>query len=1173
VPDFLDFLDPVAADAYRRQSLARQQAQDPTNPGTGLSPDEEESFLSHALDQSLGGLAYVGKVLDKPRRAVGAGLSYLTAGGNPDPSELLSFLPGSDTLGLTHEQNAVQGTDVLSNLGLVTKGDNSWENQAAGFAAELAMDPLTYLGIGPLTKAGQAAAKAGTLAGKTSERIAAGQAKLFDVGLPFQKALFGADRVGFNPLGQDASAAIARNALGAPLQGLDVLGRGAEKYLGGPVERLTGSNPVTALGNFGDAAYRYGRTLFDPRVAEASTKIGQTLAETEFVPRLKAGRDVADANFAAGLSGLDDYAKQLPVGDRYGLNAALVQNAEGYRADAEGRLLALGYSQPDVANILAVGDKVAGQTRATLGAERALGVVSKQATDVPTWAAEANKLHLEDLDKQAAAYAGEALGGADRLGLSAVDRQTMDKALREEFLAGLPPEKLAVPFPESKYATQYFPRTALAPEGLGIHDANRLSGVGQFQDARSEIFRGVPGGTLGIEGLVKDPYLSTANRTAASPLAAQDQVLRTLTGHGVGPVPPSWQGTVWGEAAWDGANKQAKELAGWLERLPEKAQKQGMFNLDYTGLARARQADSARVIASGETVMAGLRQQARPLAELQKAGVPAVSLDEALNKAGLTHVDHLGGAPVAKQALAEALGVEVNELKNMAVPADVAKDMFRIGQMWRTPEAVAPIVEFVDRLQNLFKGSVTSPFPAFHVRNVVTGVMNMARGDALSFSAGKDMLNVLRGGSLSDETIAKLFPGLTAEQATKKFRELLVGNNVAFTRAGHTGERIGGLDPVSRFGLLPGDLPEVGGAVRPVAGDVGQYLKGFVPEKGKVAQQLNPFESVGRPVGDGPRSHFTPIRQGEKLGNTSEDWIRGTHFLGSMLHGSTPAEAKLSTMKYQIDYSDLTQFEKNVMRRIFPWYTFTRRNLPPILEDLASSPGKIAAPVRLATGVRDPGQFAPQYVGEGASVPIPGAPDGFQRYISSFGLPIEDEGVKLLGSVLKGDAQRTAQVAIGMANPLVKAPFELATGRQMYSGRRLEDLRPSEVLGLGGLLPEDVARQLTQVVANSPASRAVGSVDKLLDPRKDIGTTLLNLATGVQTRDVETAKEQDIAARGLVKDALIGTPGIRTREEVYAPVAERGNLDPTQRFLLELLKSTDKKVQDRAAMEKAQGGR
>jgi hypothetical protein len=82
VPDFLDFLDPVAADAYRRQSLARQQAQDPTNPGTGLSPEEEESFLSHALDQSLGGLAYVGKVLDKPRRAVGAGLNLL-AGGTP----------------------------------------------------------------------------------------------------------------------------------------------------------------------------------------------------------------------------------------------------------------------------------------------------------------------------------------------------------------------------------------------------------------------------------------------------------------------------------------------------------------------------------------------------------------------------------------------------------------------------------------------------------------------------------------------------------------------------------------------------------------------------------------------------------------------------------------------------------------------------------------------------------------------------------------------------------------------------------------------------------------------------------------------------------------------------------------------------------------------------------
>jgi hypothetical protein len=212
------------------------------------------------------------------------------------------------------------------------------------------------------------------------------------------------------------------------------------------------------------------------------------------------------------------------------------------------------------------------------------------------------------------------------------------------------------------------------------------------------------------------------------------------------------------------------------------------------------------------------------------------------------------------------------------------------------------------------------------------------------------------------------------------------------------------------------------------------------------------------------------VKQGEKLGSAVEDWIRGSHFLGAKLRGMTDAEAKLSTMKYQIDYGDLTQFEANVMKRLFPWYTFSRKNLPPLLSDLAENPGKVTSALRVASGVREPGEFVPPYVAEGASVPIPGAPEGQRRYISSFGLPFEDEAVKTLGAVAQGDVRRTFQQLFGMAQPFVKLPAELATGTQMYSGRQLQDLQPYEFATLGGLLPEDVARQASQVIANTPAS-------------------------------------------------------------------------------------------------------
>jgi len=421
---------------------------------------------------------------------------------------------------------------------------------------------------------------------------------------------------------------------------------------------------------------------------------------------------------------------------------------------------------------------------------------------------------------------------------------------------------------------------------------------------------------------------------------------------------------------------------------------------------------------------------------------------------------------------------------------------------------------------------------------------------------------------LSQSTVNKLFPGQAAQEATEKFREMLIANNVSFVRAGRVGETLG-VEPISRQGLLPGDLPPVGAAQpRSLKDDLINYAKGFVPEKGKLWQQANPFESLTRPAGVGPRSQFTPIVQGEKAGNTAEDWIRGTHFLGGMLKDMTPAEAKLSTMKYQIDYSDLTQFEKHVMRRVFPWYTFTRHNLPPLLEDMVTNPGKVTPAIRLVGGTREPDQFAPAYIGEGASIPVPGAPEGQQRYISSFGLPIEDEGVKAIGSILRGDTQRSLQTLLGMANPFIKAPIEQATGRQLFSGRRLDELQPSTVGSLGGLLPDEIARGATQVIANSPAGRAAGVVDKLLDPRKTIGETLVNLGSGVQLTDVNVPVQQDIAAREFLKGQLIGTPNIRTREEVYSPVNQRPNLTPEQMYALALLQGADQRVRQRAEQEK-----
>lgn len=1142
MPDFLDFLDPVAADAYRRRALAGQQAGDPTNPGTGLAPEEEQSFLSHALDQSLGGVSYLGKLLDKTfgGRAVRAGANMLV-GGNTDPTELLSVLPFSDSLGLTHEKNTVQGTDVLGNAGLITKGDDSWENQAAGFLSEIALDPSTYVGIGPLTKAGKAAAAGGaSLAPRLSERIMAGHAGLFDVGLPFQKALTGVDRAVVGE-GSDLAAGVARNfwtPVTAPAQAGALA---AEKYLGGPVEKLLGVNPVTALGNLGDAAYRQGRSMFDTRVAGATSRAGQDVAENVTTKTYDTLSRAAMDRYADQIVDLDPLLKKSPDAAREA-QAGLVHAAESPADRAaklveyQKRLEGTGMDPQAVAANMSEVTKISDE------ADRYARLSGAQ----PRWARDFTPDEQLVLGK----HAGDAAAVMENM-------RNVEKAMGVtspdlfDILEYYPRQKAAVPQQAGETFWQYAKRATA--DFNARHD---------FQARRLEPFHDIPGGTVQLNDLIKDPRFSGPNATlAGTPLQVEDELARTLTGQGIAQHAP------------DGlVSRKVKDLASTLKSMDPIYAKEGrdFFDLDFAGNQLRRSEGHARTVAAAEGAYAGIAKYAKPAAAMPDGA----KVTEVLERIGLTAKDGSNSAPTSWNIVARRMGLaNLNDVKDLRIPTDLAADLVTMGTAWKDPAILKPVLQAWDMMANLFKTGVTTIFPAFHARNMASSLYNTFRDGALSADLKelREASGVIRGNFLSPGVAGKLYPGATPEQATKNLLKELVAGKVSLSnKTRRVGETLGAnaddlsyrLPDFAKPQTFLGRAGEIAGTAKPSGQFKGaqSVWKEYLSPAG--VQGVGGAEDVNRLV-----------KTGRAVGAEIEDTIRTGHYLAKRLQGLSPVEAAQQVAKYHINYSRATPFERGVMRRIYPWYSFSAGNLPPLLEDLATNPGRITAATRLVGGVRDPGQFVPSYIGEGASIPIPGAPDGQQRYISSFGLGIEDEAIKTIGSLLKGDVRRTLQQGIGQANPLVKLPFEQAFGTQLFSGRKLDDLKPSTTVSLGGLLPDDLARGLTELVANSPASRAVHTVDTFLDPRKDVGATLINLGTGVRLTDIDTARQQDIAARQLVKDELRGTAGIRTREEVYAPVAERGNLDPTQRFLLELLKSTDKKVQDRAAMEKAQGGR
>lgn len=1014
-------------------------------------PRQDESFLGNMMEQSLGGLAYIGKVLDKTfgGRAV-RGL----AGGNPN--ELLSVLPLSDTLGITDEANTIHGRQLLDQYGITTPGDRSWENDAAGFAAEVALDPSTWVGAA------------------VPKMVARG-------------------------------------------------GRLAGRGLGSGLESLTGGrfNPYTFGGDLFEKAKAPIKALFNPESGGAWMPKVQGVAEDVFSPELKSGSFAAEMGAADANVRLKRFLDANDGVDANAVRTGLIQAAEGLAPDATTTFQRLGYTPPEINELLGLGAELGQRARSTMPAELAEGLTSSKLVDLTDWQIAENAVVMN-----------------------------YNKVLAAQ---GLPPR----PLPWQP-ATEYLPRSVNVfgdPPAWSRRQGQGLGGESEFQQAREQALRGIRGGTAQINAWAMNPDLATANRT----LSDQDVMQRIAADILNAPV--------YATPLDHPAMKQAETISDILKGLPEEALKRGYFNTDIVGNVLHRELDSVRNIASARTAMAAVgRGFAKPIKDIEAAGQRAVSLPEFLDAMRLSATDPQG-FKIAHAQAAKMLGLSPNQmdqLKDYGLPMDVAKDLGRIGKAWSTPESLQPVVQFWDNTVNWFKRNLTVPFPGFHIRNLMSGVFNMWRdgggaAGSLSGEAAESMFGLLRGREIPAEVAAKLYPGLSPQQASDELLKELVAGKISFTRGGQAADRVN--IGVGR-GVLAEELPApFASQKRPLSEDVGGFLSTFKPKSGERA--YNPFNT----------ETFAPTVAGEKAGNAVEDWIRGTHYISKRLAGEAPEQAVESVLKYQIDYGKATEFEKNVMKRIFPWYSFSRGNLPPLLEDLAKNPAKLAATTRLVTGTRPPGEFVPPYIAEGAAVPIPGAPEGEKRFLSSFGLPIEDEMVKTLGAAGQGDARRVAQQIFGMAVPWAKVPAEVATGTQMYSGRKLEDLKPYSTFTLGGVVPENWARKATQVVANTPASRVASTIDKATDPRKGTLETLINLLTGGRVTDVDLSQSKAAASMQLLKEELRGQPGVRIREEVSVPKERRQLMTPEDLMKLDLLQEIERRSAEEARRRRAQQAR
>src|SRR5690606_22362867 len=208
-------------------------------------------------------------------------------------------------------------------------------------------------------------------------------------------------------------------------------------------------------------------------------------------------------------------------------------------------------------------------------------------------------------------------------------------------------------------------------------------------------------------------------------------------------------------------------------------------------------------------------------------------------------------------------------------------------------------------------------------------------------------------------------------------------------------------------------------------------------------------------------------------------------------------------------------FEKKFMKRVIPFYTFARKNLPLQIETAINTPAKVSAPMRFLTQASEAtDSYIPEYVASGVAIPYGETPEGERQFITSLGLPFEEAFSRFKFRNNAPDVSGTLMSFGSTLHPIIKGPLEQwVAGKQFYSGRDLSDLRAPTAVQAINPLDDEYDQPLAQFLSNTPLTRFITTADRMADPRKSALEKLINLASGVRISTIDTDKYRAIDAR------------------------------------------------------------
>jgi hypothetical protein len=601
----------------------------------------------------------------------------------------------------------------------------------------------------------------------------------------------------------------------------------------------------------------------------------------------------------------------------------------------------------------------------------------------------------------------------------------------------------------------------------------------------------------------------------------------------------------------------------------------GVFDTPVWTNAMRYEAGADRVIANTQQVIQELVQGSANLPVGQTIGGGRLSLAQAAQDLGFDPQNfrrmwagRMGGADVTNFSVPEQL---VESLKVLATPS-------------RASAAERGVVRGIDNFTNFFKvGALASP--AFHVRNTYSGAINAAAHgafDPFDWWAG---LQASRGNYAAIARRLDNAPGYQGLNAQQRIDRFLAETGAQRIGSGNLLDDVSGLPEQSIKGMYTGANtgPTLASRFYQRGRSLPQFLSDFFSVRG-VGVTRNPISENRNPL----------LAANDAVGQVAEDALRTGTFLNQIRKGVDPGEAADITRMAQVDYSAsaFTPFERQFMKRLAPFYSFQKGILPSVGNQLLYNPGGLQGQlVRAVTRGSQPTEdnFVPEYLRQSAAIPLPadlpwifgGTPrEGLKRYLTNIDLPFESTfnmftpGVGSSAPAALADTiQKTGSNLLGQTNPLLKAPIEYVTNRQLYTGRQLSDLYSvlEQSLGPSG-------RAIENVVVNLPfGARALGLYRQLNDDRLSPADARLkaawNLLAGAKLTDVDEERTKRLAARQMLNQLLETTPGVRTYENITVPddvLAQMPENQQKQYLLYRIIQAeAAKRARDRKKQETA----